>query len=499
MRIGGLASGIDTDSIIRDMMQANRIPLNKITQKKQYLEWQIDDYRAINRQLNTFSTMIFDKLMNPTTSIFRKKAIEVSDNNAVSMKAIGSSQEMSGTLQIHQLAQNASLQGVSLGQEKNAKMTLSELGIDSGALGDGKLMIEAPGVSPAKEITISADETLESVLNKINGAGVNAFFDSHTGKISMTAKNSGDDSIVISGDAAASLGLTGNGVNQEEGQNAIFTYNGLRTERASNTFELNGFEMTLKEVTAPLDENGQLEPGGKTITFTSKADSDQIVDGIKNFVDEYNKMIEGLNGQIREQKYRSYHPLSAEEKSEMKEKEIELWEEKAKSGTLRNDPTISNLLSSMRLALTQPHGGKGGDTLASIGITTSKDYLSNGKLEIDEEKLRQAIQADPKKVEAMFTSTDKDVADNQGFAVRLRGIADSTRKVLTDKAGSAGLANETFTLGRNVKDMDNQILRFQERLKKTEDRLWRQFSAMEQAMNRANAQAAQLMNGLGGM
>lgn len=121
MRIGGLASGIDTDSIIRDMMQANRIPLNKITQKKQYLEWQIDDYRAINRQLNTFSTMIFDTMMNPATSIFRKKAIEVSDNNALSMKAIGSSQEMSGTLQIHQLAQNATLQGTSIGQGKMPK------------------------------------------------------------------------------------------------------------------------------------------------------------------------------------------------------------------------------------------------------------------------------------------------------------------------------------------------------------------------------------------
>ena len=51
MRIGGLASGMDTESIIRDMMNANRIPLDKITQKKQYLEWQLDDYRSINRNL----------------------------------------------------------------------------------------------------------------------------------------------------------------------------------------------------------------------------------------------------------------------------------------------------------------------------------------------------------------------------------------------------------------------------------------------------------------
>ena len=46
MRISGLASGMDTESMIRDMMNAHRIPLDKITQKKQYVEWQLDDYRS---------------------------------------------------------------------------------------------------------------------------------------------------------------------------------------------------------------------------------------------------------------------------------------------------------------------------------------------------------------------------------------------------------------------------------------------------------------------
>ena len=55
MRISGLATGMDTESMIRDIMNAHRIPLDKITQKKQYLEWQLDDYRATNRQLFDFS------------------------------------------------------------------------------------------------------------------------------------------------------------------------------------------------------------------------------------------------------------------------------------------------------------------------------------------------------------------------------------------------------------------------------------------------------------
>jgi flagellar hook-associated protein 2 len=55
LRITGLASGLDTETMIKDMMKAHRMPLNKIFQQKQYMEWQRDDYRTINRQLNDMS------------------------------------------------------------------------------------------------------------------------------------------------------------------------------------------------------------------------------------------------------------------------------------------------------------------------------------------------------------------------------------------------------------------------------------------------------------
>ena len=63
MRVSGLATGMDTESIIRDMMQAHRLPLDKITQRKQYLEWQLDDYRSINRNLKSMSENVFDNAM----------------------------------------------------------------------------------------------------------------------------------------------------------------------------------------------------------------------------------------------------------------------------------------------------------------------------------------------------------------------------------------------------------------------------------------------------
>ena len=130
--------------------------------------------------------------------------------------------------------------------------------------------------------------------------------------------------------------------NRTAGQNAKFTFNGLKTERSTNTFQINDFEVTLKQVTAE---------GAPPVTFSSAPDTDKIFDSVTKFVDEYNKLIEDLNKQLREPKYRDFQPLSAEQKKDMKEDEIKQWEDKAKSGTLRNDSTISSMLTQMRTAL----------------------------------------------------------------------------------------------------------------------------------------------------
>ena len=67
MRISGLATGMDTETIIRDMMKAHRIPLEKITQKKQYMEWQLDDYRSINRNLRDAAYKVTDTMGRQAT------------------------------------------------------------------------------------------------------------------------------------------------------------------------------------------------------------------------------------------------------------------------------------------------------------------------------------------------------------------------------------------------------------------------------------------------
>ncbi|WP_203245963.1 flagellar hook-associated protein 2 [Sporosarcina beigongshangi] len=479
MRIGGLASGMDTDSIIRDLMKANRIPLDKITQKKAYLEWQLEDYRSINRNLQTSIYKINDTVLRAGT--FSAKKVTVSNPNVADIKSVNSTADFSGTLAVGQLATQATWQSDELAKDKEGKDLVTELGVT------GNIMIND------KEIEVdTSTDTIDSLISKINAdpdAGVNAFYDSHTGKIVMTAKNSGaDHNITVTGLGSGSGTL-------DPGKNAKFTFNGLVTERSSNTFQINGFEFVLKQVT------GTEADHGVPITFNSTADTDKIVDSVVQFVDDYNKMIEELNAKIREPKYRNFPALTTEQKSDMKENEIKLWEEKAKSGTLKSDPILSSMLSQIRTALVDAKIGE--KTLSDIGIKPSSNYSDNGKLIIDEVKLRAAIAEDPEKVSQLFnekkTDPTKPAGTEGGVAVRMRDIMDVSRQAIAERAGSVGSGNSTFTLGRNLEDMNEQITRFEDRLKMTEDRLWRQFTAMEQAINRANAQSAQLMSAFGGM
>lgn len=497
MRIGGLASGMDTETMIKDLMKAQRLPLEKIMQKKQYMEWQRDDYRTVNRNLFNFRNLTSDTMLRQST--FVQKTASSSSPEDISVKNINSVNNFSGTINVTQLAERATMRSTdkisTAPIDVNAKLST----LSSTLSGEQTIKIramKADGTLQTEEeaFILTFDPTkksLQNVLDEINkNSNVSAFYDSFTGKISMTAKNTGKAAagmeIVISGAeefvefAKLSEDNVAAGINGSRGENAKFTLDGLETERNSNIFTINGFELTLKKASST------------NITFSSATDTDKIFESVKKFVEEYNKLIEDLNGQIREKKYRDFQPLSTEQKSAMKEKEIELWEEKAKSGTLRNDSMISGLLNKMRTELNSVVSGvSGSNSFNQIGITTSKNYLDNGKLVIDENKLRKAISEDPNQVYELF-AVDGTGASNKGLARRLVSALDETRKQVIEKAGSDSAANNTFTLGRSLNNFDSQITRFEDRLKMIENRYWKQFTAMETAIQKANSQSTYL-------
>lgn len=503
MRIGGLASGMDVDTLVSDLMKAERIPLDKLQQKKQKLEWQRDDYREINSMMLNFNKFLFDDLILSNT--YNKKTVSISKPNEISIRNLNSTSDFSGTINVTQLAKSSTFVSGDTGVTDSTK-TLNEL---FGLTGTQEVKIQAiraDGTMDSIGKTLSFDpmvDTLSTVISKINSeTGVSAFFDSQTGKLAITAKNTGDlsgqDEMVLAnvqGSLFSALKLDNSDpdplkqVTKIQGVNAEFTYNGLTTTRPSNVFTINGFELTLKN------------NSGEDVTFNSSADVDKIIDKIVKFVDDYNKLIEKVNGKLVERSYRNYQPLTTEQKEVMEEKEIELWEEKARSGLLRNDSILSSALNKMRTALYTPVSGLSGlNQLSEFGITTSENYRDKGKLVINEDKLRKAITKDPKAIFDIFAK-DGTSSQEKGLARRLRDILQGDSQhpdggvmdALEKKAGSSSSISNTFSIGKLLNNVDDQIERFEDRLIKVENRYWRQFTAMEKAIQRSNQQSMYLM------
>ncbi|WP_107942134.1 flagellar hook-associated protein 2 [Metasolibacillus fluoroglycofenilyticus] len=529
MRIGGLASGMDIDSIVEKLMQAEKAPLNKLYQNKQKYEWQRDAYRDVNKQLKAFDDYIQKNMMYKKD--FAKKVV-ISSNSAVS--ATPTSAQNGQTLNIdhiEKIARAGNTTGgdgiIAAGTEGTKK--LSEIGgITPGTV--EMSVLQTDGTYKDVTLTFSENDSINDVISKIKngddgkGTGLNAFYDKASGKISISTQATGagenykearwdqasseytfadtSASVVIKSDANNFFDSLGFGTKElrdpadkegpsvgksliTNGENAKLTVNGMEIERQSNTFELDGFTITLNNTF-----NGA---GSQPISLTAKTDTDNMVDKIKEFVETYNSLIDSLNSQIKEKKYRDFLPLTEEQKKDMKEKEIEAWEEKAKSGLLRGDSIIQSVLSNMRTDMYSKGAASNEEfnALFKIGITTSSKTSENGKLEIDEDKLRAAIEKDPDAVYSLFSGT----VENPGIADRLQKSIKTATINIEKKAGKADSVNNTFNLGLTLNDVETRIEAWKTKLANIEQRYWKQFTAMETAINKANQQSSMFFAG----
>ncbi|MBP1913317.1 flagellar hook-associated protein 2 [Lederbergia galactosidilyticus] len=345
-------------------------------------------------------------------------------------------------------------------------------------------------------IFMTGTDTLNSVIRKVNesSAGVTMFYDSFTDQVTLTRKETGkfgdgEKDIQVNGDFMTNILNFDNQI-VDDGQNAKFTINGLETERSSNTFDMSGVTITLKQ-TFGADSNQQ------AATISVGNDTEQVFENIKQFVEDYNALIKEISDKINEPLYRDYKPLTDDEREELSEKQQEKWEEMARSGLLKGDMVLSGVLSSMRMDMYSTVETNGiFKQLASIGIKTTANYLEGGKLEIDEAKLKAALEEDPESVENLFRGNDSEAG--KGIVHRLYDTVDASMKKLQEKAGRATSTNQQFTLGRELISVDKSIDRFEDKLKLTEERYWRQFTAMERAIQQANQQSAYLMQQFGG-
>ncbi|QDQ01389.1 flagellar hook-associated protein 2 [Lysinibacillus fusiformis] len=504
MRIGGLASGMDIDSMVEKLMQAEKAPLNKLFQQKQKYEWQRDAYRDVNKKLKAFDDFLSGNMLYHKD--FNKKTIS-SSNAAISAIPTTATNGQSLTIDsVSQIAKSGNAVG-SIVKGTEGTKTLGELGIVAAGSDEAVTMkvLQNDGTTKDVSLTFSSKDKIDDVISKLKkDTGLNAFYDKATGQIAIsTAATGKGDSYTIEdtiyengnpvtstttvnasvfvesgGDFFGKLGFNDTQALVANGQNAKLTINGAEIERQSNTFDIDGMEVTLNATYM----------GDQPITLTTKTDTDNMMDKIKQFVETYNGLVESFTAMTKEKRYRDFPPLTEEQKKDMKEDEIKVWEEKAKSGILRSDSLVASALSKMRTIMYEKGGSSNPliDTLYEMGITTSDKTSDNGKLVINEKKLREKIEEDPDAVVSTFSNA----ADDNGIVQKLRKSINLTKIDIENKAGRADSTNQTFNIGRNLESLEDRINLWKTKLSNIEQRYWKQFGAMESAINKANQQSS---------
>ncbi|WP_034815958.1 flagellar filament capping protein FliD [Exiguobacterium alkaliphilum] len=562
IRFGGLASGIDTDTIIKQLMQVERVPVDKLEQKKQVTEWKRDAYREINRSLMSLRNSAVDLMFSRN---FYAKTASSSDASKISVTAGPSSGNSALRIDsVTQLATSATtilsatdqngakltgatklsdMNGFVAGQKRviqetaGTEMTLpkdldftnvtlknaagqtlnpTDFSYDAStgkltatnttAYPDGvipqgvsaefisgtgfEIQYKSSTTGTYKKIELGANATVQEFVSKLNEkeTGLSAFFESSTGKISLSTKDTGATATLdfdLGFKSAFAIGET-----NPVGQNAQFKVNGIDVERATNTVTIDNMTLTLKS-RFPTPDN----PTAGPVTLSAATDTQKIFDNIKGFVDKYNETIDLMNKKVREERFRSFAPLTKAQRDELSEDEIKKWEEKAMSGMLKGDTILRSAMDSLR--------GKWSGTssatndaemrqLFQIGLSTGADFTNGGKIELNEEKLKAAIEKDPEQVYQLFTNAES------GLLPQIRDAAAASRSNITRIAGADGAGAPTYSMGREMTQIDTRIQRLNALLVDKENAYYRRFAAMETAMNQANSQAASLQQFLGG-
>jgi len=286
------------------------------------------------------------------------------------------------------------------------------------------------------------------------------------------------------------------------GTKAEIEFNGAIAQYDTNTFSINGMTFTAKKEQAPSDA---------AVSVTNTRDVDSIYNSIKTFIDKYNDLIGSINSQLTEKQYRDFQPLTDDQRSEMKDDQIKAWEDKAKSGLLRSDSILTRGLMGFRTSFSNvvqglPTGNA--KSLSEIGISTSLvvgtsisgSYMENGKIYIDDDKLKKAIAEKPDEVMALFNASDglKDSDSGDGLATRLYDKADALITQITAKAGATTSVDSSYLMGKSMADIDKRIDDYTTKLDALQTRYYSQFTAMEQYLTQMESQSAQLYQQFGG-
>lgn len=276
-----------------------------------------------------------------------------------------------------------------------------------------------------------------------------------------------------------------------DGQDAKIILNGAEFTSNGNTFSVNGLTINALAVT---DKD-------EVLTVTTTTDNQGIYDKIKDFLSDYNDLINSMTKAYNAESSSDYEPLSDDEKEAMSDSEIEKWETKGKSGILRRDSTLSTLMSVMNNTMSQSYtiNGKsyalstfGIKTLGIMNAKTNEQNAYHIDGDADDEstssntdKLMEAIIADPEGIAEYFKKISNDLYDKLG-----EQMTSTTLRSYGSFYNDKQLETEYKSYTTKISDWDKKV-------QDIEDSYYKKFAAMEKALASLQSQQSSLSGLLG--
>ena len=505
MRVSGMYSGMDTESIIADLVKVKQIKVDDLKKQQTKHQWKQEAWKNLNSKIYK----LFSGTLNDLTyqSSFAKKTTTVSNPSVATVITKDSAMNSVQSLKISTLASAGYLTGTEMAEGTTASTTMKDL-LGEAAFADGSTAsIKVTIGGEKKSIELSADSKVSDVTAKLKELGLNANYDSATNRIFIGASTTGlENDFQIPADAGVgtnalgtnalkALGLsTADGAVKVNGSSAEIELNGATFTSTGNTFEINGLTITCNAVT-----------GDSPITLTTQDDTSGVYDMIKDFIKEYTGLINEMDKLYNADRAKGYEPLTDEEKDAMSESEIEKWETKIKDSLLKGDSTLSTVSSAMKQIMSSGFE-IGGKTmyLSDFGIETmgyfeAEDnernaYYING----DEDNENSSIK---NKTNDLMAAISKDPTQVRDF---FNQLAKTLKTKLDDLMGGTNYAS-TYSVYEDKKmkeeydDYTKKIAEAEEKLADYEDKWYKKFAAMETAMAKMQSNMNAVSSMLGGM
>ena len=287
--------------------------------------------------------------------------------------------------------------------------------------------------------------------------------------------------------------VSGTGATKVNAQDAIIYLNGAEFTNTSNVFEINGLTITALNQTKE----------GEDVTITTQNDVSGIYDMVKNFLKEYNSVINEIDKLYNSASIGTMKPMTSEEKEAVSESEAEEWEKKLRDSSLRRDSNLSSISEALKSAMSASFTINGKEmSLSDFGIGTlgyfeaadneknmyhidgdSDDESTSGKAD----KLKSLISSDPNTVVSFFTQLGQKLYSN---------MSDISKSV--DGYRSFGSFYDDKKMKTDYTEYNSKIAELEEKMNDYEDKWYAKFAKMETAMAKMQSNTSAVSALLGG-